>query len=81
MTKPTVVGESAREREVICVGCGKAPAEIAEYTEAAAEEEITADEYVAENEGTYNPGNGHFLCTSCYIDAGCPSSDRGWVAP
>jgi hypothetical protein len=28
---------------------------------------------VREEEGTYNPANGHFLCTHCYIAAGMPS--------
>lgn len=65
----------------ICTGCNKHPEEIAEYAEAAADEEMDVDQYVREEEGTYNYENGHFLCTSCYVKAGMPSSDRGWVAP
>lgn len=37
--------------------------------------------YVIEEEGTYNPENGHFLCDSCYIKAGQPSSPGGWKCP
>lgn len=39
--------------------------------------------YVAYNEGTYNPDNGHFLCDECYIAAGMPSAPglKGWVCP
>jgi hypothetical protein len=42
---------------------------------------LTPDRYVQAEEGTLNPQNGHFLCTSCYIEAGMPSSPAGWVAP
>jgi hypothetical protein len=42
---------------------------------------ITPDEYVRDEEGTYNPANGHFLCDECYIKAGQPSSPRGWRCP
>lgn len=65
----------------LCTGCDKLATELDEYTGAAAEEEMDVDQYVREEEGTYNPANGHFLCTSCYIKAGMPSSDQGWVAP
>ncbi len=55
-----------------CVGCGKYPAELAEYVDAGAAEELSADDYVRENEGTYNQVNGHFYCTECYIADGMP---------
>jgi hypothetical protein len=67
--------------EVICIGCGKKPAELAEYVEMAEIEDMTPDDYVRSEEGTYNRDNGHFLCSPCYVDAGMPSSPRGWVAP
>lgn len=38
-------------------------------------------EFVQTDEGTFNTKNGHFLCNSCYIKAGCPSSARGWICP
>lgn len=64
-----------------CIGCNKLPEEIAEYVDMAKEENMTPDAYVREEEGTYNPENGHFMCTECYIQAGMPSSPHGWVAP
>jgi hypothetical protein len=72
--------------ELICVGCNKRPNELAEYVSAASEAhsgvaDMTADDYVWQEEGTLNRENGHFLCTNCYIKAGMPSSRRGWVAP
>jgi len=68
----------------ICTGCNKPADEIEEYIEGAAENEMTVEQYVREEEGTYNPANGHFLCTSCYIKADMPSNpypQRNWVAP
>lgn len=67
----------------ICTGCNKRPDEIEEYIEAAKENDMTADEYVREEEGTYNSANGHFLCTNCYIAAGMPARDYPdtWSAP
>lgn len=67
--------------EMICIGCKKKPSEIEEYVEVAADEGMTPDDYVREEEGTFNRDNGHFLCTDCYVAAGMPSTDRGWVAP
>jgi len=68
---------------MICIGCNKKPDEIEEYVEMAAIEEMTPNDYVSSEEGTYNPQNGHFLCTECYISCGQPSlpyPDR-WLAP
>ncbi len=65
----------------ICVYCGKRPHELEEYTKAAAELEMSPDDYVRLEEGTYNHANGHFACTDCYIEIGQPSSRSGWVAP
>lgn len=73
--QPTRKDESMptkEEFEPICIGCQKHPDHIGEYIDAAAEEEVTPAEYVRMGEGTYNPRNGHFLCTSCYIKAGQP---------
>lgn len=67
--------------EPMCVGCGKHPADDPYLVELAEEEGSTPDEYVRYNEGTYNPENGHYLCDTCYIKAGMPSSPYGWVAP
>ncbi len=65
----------------VCTGCGKHPADLLEYSLPAKDEGISPDEYVMSEEGTYNKSNGHFLCTNCYVEAGMPSSERGWVAP
>lgn len=67
--------------KIVCAYCDKTPAEIEEYVEMAKLEEMSPDEYVQREEGTYNRENGHFACTSCYIKSGMPSSPRGWVAP
>ena len=75
------MGGNAMTLEITCIGCGKAPDQIDEYTEMAALEEMTPEQYVKVEEGTYNPENGHFACTSCYIRMGMPSSPRGWKAP
>lgn len=66
--------------EPICTGCNKRPAELPCYTYLLEDGE-TADEYVMDNEGTYNQTNGHFLCDECYIKAGMPTSPSGWKAP
>ena len=65
----------------ICAYCKKLPAEIEEYIEGAEQLETTPDDYVRREEGTFNPANGHFACTECYIATGMPSSPTGWVAP
>ncbi|NIA67809.1 hypothetical protein HBA54_04325 [Pelagibius litoralis] len=65
----------------ICKGCDKRPEELQEYVDMAKLEDMTPDEYVQSEEGTYNPANGHFLCTPCYAKAGMPSSPSGWVCP
>jgi len=68
----------------ICVGCNQRPQDLPEYVsvwELEREDYENVDEWVIVNEGTLNPENGHFLCTDCYINAGMPSSPRGWIAP
>lgn len=67
--------------ELICTGCGKRPNELDEYVGVAQAENMTPDDYVWEEEGTLNMENGHFLCTSCYVHRGMPSTPRGWTAP
>lgn len=67
--------------KLLCTGCNKTPDQIEEYVELAELEGMTPDAYVRSEEGTFNPENGHFLCTSCYVHDGMPSSPGGWVAP
>lgn len=69
----------------ICIGCACRPYQLDEYRDAmddpagASDAEVIA--YAIANEGTYNPANGHFLCSLCYIANGMPSSPRGWRCP
>lgn len=67
--------------EPLCIGCNKKASELEEYIEVAKDEDMTPEDYVREEEGTYNHNNGHFLCTLCYIRYGMPSNPWGWVAP
>lgn len=67
-----------------CFRCGRTPAQIPEYVEAAREFDTTPNEFVRHEEGTYNPRNGHFACTDCYIEIGMPSNPfpgPNWKAP
>lgn len=65
----------------VCVGCGKTPDELPEYSPVLTGADLTPIEYVVQEEGTYNTQNGHFLCTDCYIKSGRPTAPGGWVAP
>jgi len=65
----------------VCVGCGKKPEEIPEYFKEMTGTDLEPAAYVAQEEGTFNRHNGHFLCTDCYIREGMPSAPGGWVAP
>jgi hypothetical protein len=52
-----------------------------DYLDTFLEGDMTRIMYVLQEEGTYNPENGHFLCDTCYIAAGMPSAPGGWVCP
>lgn len=65
----------------LCIGCNKTPEQIEEYWPEFTGEEMNAEDYVWDQEGTLNRANGHFMCTPCYIAAGQPSGPQGWVAP
>lgn len=66
----------------VCIGCGKTPDELPEYFPANTGSTFTDPiQYVQHEEGTYNPANGHFACTDCYIKMGMPTTPRGWKAP
>lgn len=58
--------------KIKCKCCGKTPNELSEYTSIAKEENMTPDEYVAQEEGTYNRSTGLFYCTPCYVKVGMP---------
>jgi len=65
----------------ICVGCRKRPEEILEYSKDSTGTDLEPAAYVAQEEGTFNRSNGHFLCTDCYIRQGMPVASGGWIAP
>jgi hypothetical protein len=67
----------------VCIGCRKHPEEIAEYRDVEVTGGLTPDDYVRNEEGTYNPANGHFACTDCYVKMGAPSrpAPERWIAP
>lgn len=55
-----------------CLLCLKLPEQLDEYSSEAAYLGITPDEYVEDEEGTFNPDTNHFYCTDCYIKLGMP---------
>ena len=55
-----------------CAVCGKEPNEILEYRLQAEEEGITSEQFVQEEEGTYDYSTGYFVCTDCYTKIGMP---------
>lgn len=61
--------------------CGRAPEQINEYVVAGRQNEMTPSQYVAAEEGTFNPENGHFCCTECYVRIGMPTAPNGWKCP
>jgi hypothetical protein len=66
--------------EPICIGCDKHPDQLSCYLSCAEAEDLSPDDYVRKEEGTFNPDNGHFLCDNCYISAGMPTAPGGWIA-
>lgn len=84
--------ERATKEAPRCVGCGKRPADLDEYQEMIEdwnaeipdEKHITADDFVRMEEGTFNPEDGAFACSPCYVAMGMPSlpagSGGGWKA-
>ena len=57
---------------MMCKVCGKAPEEIDEYIDMGNDAEMTPEEFVRQEEGTFNPETGMFYCTECYIKIGMP---------
>lgn len=55
-----------------CAICDKEPRDITEYQEQAEIEGMTPEEFVQNEEGTYDVDTGYFVCTNCYINAGMP---------
>ena len=61
------------DMKIACIGCGRTPDEIPEYIAMAEYEDMSPEECVIHNEGTYNPRTGSFYCTKCYIGIGMPA--------
>lgn len=57
--------------ECKCRGCGKKANELEEYKEHEAKNWTADDE--ARSDGSYNPKDGTFLCTPCYVRVGMPT--------
>lgn len=55
-----------------CKCCKLHPSAIAEYIDTAYEENISPEDYVIDNERTFNDSTGKFYCTKCYIKEGIP---------
>lgn len=55
-----------------CKICGRTPDKIDEYIEMAEIEDMTPEEYVRTEEGTFNHITEMFYCTECYINIGMP---------
>ena len=65
----------------VCAYCGKRPEQLGEYLDASAETGLSPDDYVREEEGTYDPATDRFCCTDCYISLGMPTRrGEGWKA-
>lgn len=60
-------GQSVSDSIPRCKHCGKKCTEINEYVIAASLENITPEQYVTREEGTYNRKTNTFECTSCYV--------------
>lgn len=56
-----------------CKKCHRKPNEIEEYIESVEGLDMTPEEYVIEEEGTFNHATGMFYCTNCYVSLGCPA--------
>lgn len=66
--------------EPFCIGCNRFAKDIPEYRDGWKEYGASSPEDFARDDGTYNPENGHFTCTDCYIKRGMPTAIHGWRA-
>jgi hypothetical protein len=67
--------------------CGRRAADMDDYDSFIDREDLSKPatpeqrvDYVLNEEGTYDPASGQFLCDSCYIKAGQPSGRTRWTA-
>lgn len=59
-----------------CPFCNRKPSEIKEYREQAKLNEMSVEDYVRMDEGTYHPATDLFCCTECYIKIGLPLNEE-----
>lgn len=75
------VPDEAEANHLRCGRCGRAPWQLTEFVDAAAVNGVSPNEYVRDEEGTYDPASNRFLCTECYVAVGQPSLfARQWKA-
>ena len=55
-----------------CKVCNRRPEEISEYVIERERNNMTAEEFVRQEEGTLNSTTGYFYCTDCYVKIGMP---------
>ena len=55
-----------------CNICQRKPEDIEEYQIEAEVNDMTPEQFVIQEEGTYNPVDNIFTCTRCYISIGMP---------
>ena len=68
-----IIPEFRKEKTMCkCVVCGKKVEDILIYRLMAEEEGLTPEEFVINNEGTYNREKDIFCCDGCYIKIGMP---------
>lgn len=59
-----------------CPYCDKQPHEIEEYKIYAKLDNVTPEQFVIKEEGTYDHRTKLFCCTICYVTIGAPTNDR-----
>ena len=63
--------------DLMCEVCTARPCDIYEYIQAAEDNNTTPEQYVIDQEGTYNEEQNIFWCTQCYIRIGSPPGKAG----
>lgn len=63
-----------------CARCRKVPLELKADYAAYLSPGQTPEDFVWAEEGTLDRETGLFLCDSCYVKVGMPSSPTGWKA-
>lgn len=51
----------------LCPACGRQAADIPDVVMFGKENGLSPEEFVRQEDGTYNPASEHFLCDTCFI--------------